>query len=78
VVGSCSGYMIDSCTGYVVGSCSGYVVGSCSGYVVGEIKNKARLSPARAGTWAELGNKNRKCFKETGLIGGGADVRPFQ
>ena len=40
----------------MVGGCRGYVVGGCRGYVVGEIKIKAKLSPAGAGTWAELGN----------------------
>ena len=32
------------------------MVGGWGGYVVGEIKNKAKLSPVGAGTWAELGN----------------------
>jgi hypothetical protein len=44
-----------------------YVVGVCRGYVVGEIKIKAKLSPAGAGTWAELSkalliSKVFKCF----------------
>jgi hypothetical protein len=40
-----------------VRSCSGCVVRSCSGYVVGGIKIKAKLSPAGAGTLAELRKK---------------------
>ena len=36
------------------------MVGGCRGYVVGEIKIKAKLSPAEAGTWAELGKRNEK------------------
>ena len=42
----------------MVGGWGGYVVGGWGGYVVQEIKNKAKLSPAGAGTWAELGNNN--------------------
>ena len=48
--------MVGGCGGYVVGGWGGYVVGGWGGYVVGEIKNTAKLSPAGAGTWAELGN----------------------
>ena len=52
----------------MVGGCRGYVVGGCRGNVVGEIK--AKLSPAGAGTWAELG-KNTQYFnneKQTNKI----------
>ena len=42
--------------------CAGYVVGRlcrlCAGW--GESENKAKLSPAGAGTWAELGNNMMK------------------
>ena len=54
--GGCAGYVV-GCAGYVV-DCAGYVVG-CAGYVVGgwgKIENKAKLSPAKAGARAELGN----------------------
>ena len=41
----------------------GWVVGGW-----GEIKNKAKLSPARAGAWAELGNKMTKISNPFGLL----------
>ena len=56
-----------------MGGWGGYVVGGWGGYVVGEIKNKAKLSPAGAGTWAELGNNNIYNI----MKGGGAILHIF-
>jgi hypothetical protein len=33
----------------------------------GEIEIKAKLSPAKAGAWAELGNKIKPKFSQKGL-----------
>ena len=56
--------MVGGCREYVVGGWGGYVVGGWGGYVVGEIKIKAKLSPAGAGAWAELGKIKLKLISE--------------